>query len=180
MDLVNHEFGEVASIQMGLLQGTQLDAAGNGGLWVSLRDYYKAVVLIETSGGTASDDLVISVNQATSNAGAGSKALSCVQRWRMMQAAALNQSAGGVYTLNTQSLGSSFTATGSAGQQSLVVFEINAHSLDATGGYYFVQASIAQTAQQCAGADEVPAILAPPASGPCFATQLILLVPGTF
>ena len=57
MDLVNHEFGEVASIQMGLLQGTQLDAAANGGLWVSLRDYYKAVVLIETSGGTAATTL---------------------------------------------------------------------------------------------------------------------------
>ena len=123
---------------------------------------------------------MISVNQATSNAGAGSKALSCVQRWRMMQAAALNQSAGGIYTLNTQSLGASFTATGSAGQQSLVVFEINAHSLDATGGYYFVQASIAQTAHSVLGQMKYLLFSRASASGPCFATQLILLVPGTF
>jgi hypothetical protein len=151
MDLVNHEFGEVASIQMGLLQGTQLDAAANGGLWVSLRDYFKAVVLVETSGGTTADDLVLSVNQATSNSGASSKPLACISRWRMMQASALNQSAGGIYTLTTQNLGSSFTATGSAGQQSLVVFEINADFLDATDGFYFVQASIAQTAHSALG-----------------------------
>jgi len=151
MDLVNHEFAEVASIQMGLLQGTQLDAAANPGLWVSLRDYFKAVVLVETSGGTTGDDLVVSVNQSTSNAGAGSKALSAVSRWRMMQASALNQSAGGVYTLNTQTLGPSFTATGSAGEQSLIVFEINADYLDATDGFDFVQASIAQTAHSALG-----------------------------
>jgi hypothetical protein len=151
MDLVNHQFAEVANIAQGLLQGTQLDAAVNAGLWVSLRDYFKAVVLIETSGGTAGDDLVVSVNQATSNAGAGSKALACIPRWYMMQAAALNQSASGIYTLATQNLGNSFTATGSAGQQSLVVFEIDSSYLDATDGFCFVQASIAQTAHSALG-----------------------------
>jgi hypothetical protein len=34
-----------------------------------MRDYFKAVVVVETSGGTSADDLVISVNQATSNTG---------------------------------------------------------------------------------------------------------------
>jgi hypothetical protein len=151
MDLINHQFGEIANLAQGFLQGTQLDAAANPGLWISMRDYFKAVVLIETSGGTSADDLVISVNQATSNSGGSSKALSCISRWYMMQASTLNQSAGGIYTLTTQTLGSSFTATGSAGQQSLIFCEIDSMYLDATDGFYFVQASIAQTAHSALG-----------------------------
>ena len=115
-----------------------------------MRDYFKAVVVVETSGGTSADDLVISVNQATSNTGTSSKTLACVQRWYMMQAATLNQSAGGIY-VTTQTLAASFTATGSAGQQSLIFFEIDSSYLDATDGFYFVQASIAQTAHSALG-----------------------------
>jgi hypothetical protein len=151
MDLANHQFGEIANVAQGLLQGTQLDAAANNGLWISMRDYVKAVVVVETSGGTRGDDLVISVNQATSNTGTSSKSLACVQRWYIMQAATLNQSAGGIYALTTQTLAASFTATGSAGQQSLVIFEIDSSYLDATDGFYFVQASIAQTAHSALG-----------------------------
>jgi hypothetical protein len=151
MDLANHVFNEVANVEQGLLQATQLDAAANPGLWVSLRDYFKCVVFIETSGGTSGDDLVISVNQATSNSGSGSKSLACLSRWYMKQATTLNQSGTGVDTATTQTLGSSFTATGSAGKQSFITFEIDGAYCDAANGFYFVQTSIAQTADSALG-----------------------------
>jgi hypothetical protein len=157
-DLYNHNILEACYPTIGLALGTQvgsqLDSASNPGLWVSGRDYFKTAVFVPTLGGTTADDLVFTVNQATSNTGTSSKVLACVTRWGMLQATTLGQTSNtGAYAVTTPTTPpvSTFTATGSAGKQSLIMFEIDASYCDAANGFYFYQAVISATADSAYG-----------------------------
>ena len=153
-DMQNHQFVEACFPMLaGFVPATQLDSSPGAGYWIDTKDYYKVTGLIITTGGTTADDLVITVNQATSNGGAGSKVCASVIGWGMYQASTISQSSTGTYAFTklTTPPGSSFTATGSAGKQSIIVFDIDCSYLDATNGFDFVNYAITQTADSALG-----------------------------
>lgn len=115
------------------------------GDWVSLGNYDRAYLLLIKPAGTAGDDLSIVINQATSNAGAGSKALKFYKLW---------------YKVGTMTSQNTWTHVdlGSTGSDDLdlvsvngvdiasdtnpavVVVEVMADSLDVNEGFRFIQA----------------------------------------
>jgi hypothetical protein len=141
-DLYNCEFGELIHT---IPAAAPVDShtAGVTGLWVSMKDYQAVRVVVNYAAGTASDEVAITVNQATSNAGANSKACACISRVRkMIGATAIGQSHAGIDTIVTQSAASTYTPSSESGDQAIYMFEVHAEQLDVADGFDYMQVTI--------------------------------------
>ena len=110
--------------------------------WIDLSDYHALDIVFFKAAGTAGDDPDIWVTQATSNAGAGEKALN-FDTYYLKQGTLTNSSIGGLFTKTTMTSSYiiSFNAT-SAEQQMICGIHIEADMLDVTGGFKYVRASV--------------------------------------
>ncbi len=140
MSCFNQEFLEGANLEAAFVP-VDLSAAANNGQWVSLTEYQRCVAVLFAAAGTAADDPVLSVNQATDNAGTGAKALSFT-RIRQKSGATVP----GIDTIVSQSAAGSYTATGTAAQQKIIAIEIQASDLDVANSFTHVQLSVAKAA----------------------------------
>jgi hypothetical protein len=115
-----------------------LSTAANNGDWVSLKNYDELDIIILKAAGTAGDDPVLTVKQATDVAGTGAKALNFTR----VDAKVGAQTGIGQFTKNTQAAGSTYTDLVSAEAQGLFVIHIEGQDLDKANGFDCVQLSI--------------------------------------
>ena len=111
--------------------------------WIDLSDYHALDIVFFKGVGTAADDPDIWVTQATSNAGAGEKALNFDTYYLKQGTLLSTSSVGGQFTKTTMTSSYilSFDAT-SAEEQMICGIHIEADMLDASGGFKYVKASI--------------------------------------
>ncbi|MCS7045395.1 MAG: hypothetical protein NZO58_03465 [Gemmataceae bacterium] len=111
------------------------------GDWVRLRDFNHLTVIFFKGTGTDGDDPVLTLQQATDNAGTGAKALLFTEIWRKQGA---DVHAIGQFTRTTQAPAASYTNS-DGHQQALWIVEIDADMLDVNHGYQYVRAVLNDT-----------------------------------
>lgn len=111
--------------------------------WIDMSDLLSLDIIFFKGAGTAGDDPDIHVTQATSNAGAGAKALNFTEYYYKEGTLLSTSSVGGQFTKQTMAASYiiSFGAT-SAESQGIYVIHIEADMLDVSGGFTHVMASI--------------------------------------
>ncbi len=116
-----------------------ISTGANAGDWVSLENYTRVVCVLFAAAGTAGDDPVIDINQATSAAGANTKAV---------EFTVINEKVGTLtsvtsWTRTTQTAAGTYTNAASAEAQKIMAVEVRADELDVDNGFTFLQMSIA-------------------------------------
>lgn len=114
--------------------------APNNGDWVSMENFNRCAIVFFKAAGTAGDDPTITVEQATTAAGSGNKALN-FRRIDHKQGADL--AAVGQFTTVEQTAANTYTDATSAEVAAIWVIDIEASDLDVTNGYKFLQAKVA-------------------------------------
>jgi hypothetical protein len=129
---------------VGAFRPVDMSAAANAGDWVSLKNYRHVAIVFHSAIGTAGDDPTLTILQATSVAGASSKALNINTAKAYKKQAATNllstaqwSSASADVSTNT------WTHTDAAEQEVLVVIEFDSDELDVDNGFDCLQASVA-------------------------------------
>ena len=70
----NHEFFEIADVIPAFLP-VDMQTGANNGQWVAMKHVGRLVCVLIKGAGTAGDDPIITLKQATSNTGASAKGL---------------------------------------------------------------------------------------------------------
>lgn len=107
--------------------------AAQAGDWYNLK-YYGKIVFIIAQGAWAGGTPAVTLEQATSAAGAGAKAVAFTKRWTKV---ALT----GTVFAETAVTANTFNLPATA--NTINVLEVNAEDLDVTGGFNFVHVAIA-------------------------------------
>lgn len=115
-----------------------LSTAANPGDWVSMANYNRVVAVLFKGIGTAGQDPVFTLEQATDATGAGHKALLFTTVYSKVG----TQTGIAAFTKNTQAAATSYTDAASAEAQAIIAVEINAAELDVDGGFTHIQLSI--------------------------------------
>lgn len=117
-----------------------MSVAANNGDWVSMAHYSRCTVLFFKGVGTVGQDATITLLQATSAAGANSKALNFT---RVDHKSNADITTIGQYTVATQAAGNTFTIAANANKQAIYLIDVTVNMLDIDGGFKFIQASVA-------------------------------------
>lgn len=118
--------------------------ADNTGDWVSFENYGKILVVFYKALGTANDDPVIDLNQATSAAGGSAKALNFTTLYTKQ--AATNLQSTGQWTKVTQAAAASYTFNASSAEQALLAcIDVDARDLDVDNDFKFLRADVGDT-----------------------------------
>jgi len=127
-----------------------LAAAANNGDWVSLKNYERVVILLIKGIGTAGQDPIFKLQQATDNAGTGVKDLLFTKVYSKVG----TQTGITAMTKTTQAAATSYTDAVSAEAQAIIGVEITSEDLDSDGGFTHVRLDIADVgaAAQIGGA----------------------------
>lgn len=136
---------EIVNIVPACVPGFDINADLSGD-WVSLKDYSRCFVVIHKAAGTATDDPSIVINQATSAAGAGSKAVTFDHIYHKIGATALS-SGPGVWTriqLTTPSSDLDLVSVNGTDLltdvgECLIGVDIKAEDLDVDNGFCYIQ-----------------------------------------
>ncbi len=115
-----------------------LAAAANNGDWVSLKNFGRVAAIIYKAAGTAGDDPVFTLRQATDVAGTGAKALNFTR----IDSKVGTQTGIGQFTTTTQAAANTYTDAVSAEAQAIMVVDIKAEDLDVDNGFDCVQLQI--------------------------------------
>lgn len=130
---------EIAQIVVGFVP-VDMQAGANAGDWVNMKHFDHCVVMLTKAAGTAGDDPVLKLEQATDVTGAGVKDLDVIDRIFVKQGV---QTTISNFTEVTQAADEDYTELTSAENQALWVVEIDAEQLDADGGFTCLRASVA-------------------------------------
>lgn len=115
-----------------------LSAAANNGDWVSLKNFRRCLVVFHGAAGTAGQDPVITMQQATAVDGTGAKALNFTR----IDAKVGTLTAVGVFTKVTQTAANTYTDAVSAEAQKIMCIDIGPEDLDLANGFDCIQLSI--------------------------------------
>lgn len=118
-----------------------MQTGANDGDWVQLKDFRRCVALLFKGIGTAGQDPVFTLQQATDAAGTGAKALTFTTVYSKVG----TQTGIANFTETTQTAANTYTDAASAEAQAIIGVEINAADLDVDGGFTHVQLSIPDT-----------------------------------
>ena len=135
------EHGELAYFTHPVNLQTASNAATTGD-WLSMANYHHLDILLLKGAGTASDDPTITVLQATSAAGAGSKALNFARIIRNETTTAAGP-LGTNWTITTGNTDNDYTHGTSAESVVIWVIPIESDELDVQNGFFFVNVTIA-------------------------------------
>lgn len=113
-------------------------AAANNGDWVSLKNYQRCTVILFKAAGTAGDDPVITLKQATDVSGSGAKELNFTR----LDVKKGTLTSVGVFTAVTQAAANTYTDDTSAEAQGIFVIDVTSEMLDRSNGFDCVQLSI--------------------------------------
>ena len=115
-----------------------MQTAANTGDWANMAPFRKIVCVLFKSAGTAGDDPVITLEQATSNAGAGNKALNFTTIYSKVG----TLTSVGQFTKITQAAANTYEDETSAESQAIIAIEIDESDLDTANGYTHIQMSV--------------------------------------
>lgn len=139
----NREILEAMDIVPAFLP-VDMQTAANNGIWINMQKVIRLACVLYKKAGTAGDDPVFTLNQATDNAGTSSKALTFTRARTKIGTIASNSSPVATWTLATQAAANTYTPT-SAASQALIVVEIRPEDLDMANGFNHVQLAIPDT-----------------------------------
>lgn len=137
---LNMEIGEVMGFAFDIAP-SDLHGQANTGLWCYASGFRTGILFLKNVG-TASQDPVLTFQQATDNLGTNAKALN-ITRYRVMSSASLSQTTMTQLAVATQAAANTVTLTGLAALYCLALFEIKEFDLDINNGFNHVQCSIA-------------------------------------
>ena len=123
-----------------------MQTGANAGDWVSLQNYSRMIAVLYKTAGTAGDDPVISMLQATDASGSGSKALNTSVIYEKSGTLASTAQ----WTRQTQTAAATYTNATSAEAQGLFAIEVAAEDLDLANSFSFVSISVADTGSNAA------------------------------
>jgi hypothetical protein len=112
-----------------------LGAAANNGDWVSLKNYARCSIVLFKAAGTAGDDPILTLRQASDVSGTGAKALNFTR----IDAKVGTQTGIGAFTAVTQAAANTYTDAVSAEAQGIFVIDIKSEDLDVANGFDCVQ-----------------------------------------
>lgn len=135
----NHEFLEIADIVPAFVP-VDMQAAANNGQWIAMKHVSRLLCVLFKAAGTAGDNPVFTLKQATDNSGTGAKALNFTRARTKIGAIASTPQ----WTIASQSAANTYTPT-SAANPALIAVEIQSNDLDLANGFSFVQLSIPDT-----------------------------------
>ena len=118
-----------------------MQTAANNGDWVNLSLYDKCLCVLFKAAGTAGDNPIFTLKQASDAAGTGAKALNFTAAYQKI---ATDVTTVAQFTRATQAAASTYTPT-SAATQAIIAVEVRASDLDMANGFQFVQLSIPDT-----------------------------------
>ena len=133
----NALFAEQFQVVSGFVP-VDMSAAANNGDWVNMENYGRCTILLFKAAGTAGQDPVITVNQATTNAGGSSKALN----FSVIHEKVGTLTSVGQYTMVDQSAANTYENLASAESQGIFLIDIQAEDLDSDNDFKFIQASV--------------------------------------
>jgi hypothetical protein len=135
----NHEFLESADIIPAFVP-VDMQTGANSGLWITMKETSRLVCVLYKAAGTAGDNPVVTLQQATTNTGTNAKALTFTRARTKIGAIASTPQ----WTIVTQSASNTITPT-SAANPAVIAIEIQATDLDLANGFTFVQLSVPDT-----------------------------------
>lgn len=139
------ENGNIQTFVVPIDMGT----ASRAGDWLSMANYDHVDIVLIADVGTASEDLVITLEQATAAAGTGNKALLFSEIFVKQGATVLTGV--GTFTRVTQTAATSYTNTDNGENEQIYVIPIDASQLDVDNGYKFIQCSTSKSSGTTAG-----------------------------
>lgn len=144
---MNTVFAEQFAVRSGFVPISMATGA-NTGDWVSMANYNRITFLFFKAVGTAGQDPTITLLQAKTNAGGSSKALNITrvdkQQGTLLTAVdAWTTSTSASPATNDTFSTNTWTNSDLAEQQAIVLIDIQGEQLDSDGGFYFVNASVA-------------------------------------
>ena len=140
--IFNAEIAEVIDIIPAIVP-SDFHGQTNNGLWVSMASPWRVGILVFKGTGTAAQDPVLTLNQATDNAGTNSKALNFTRIRTKYGSTALSQTTMNQWSLVTQAAANTFTMTSQAANCAMVFIEVREADVDIQNGFKFIQLSVA-------------------------------------
>jgi len=127
-----------------LIIPVDLDDGANASDWVSMKNYNHLSIIILAGIGTNGSDLVITLDQATTVAGAGTKTLNMTEIHHKVGATALN--AVSLFTRVTQTAANGYDTDGidDAENESMYIIEVDRDELDGDNDFDCLQLNIAK------------------------------------
>ena len=116
-----------------------LQTGANTGDWVGLGDYQRCVVVVFKGAGTAGDDPIFNLQQATDNAGTSAKDLTFTTIYSKVG----TQTGIANFTRNTQTAATSYVDAVSAEAEGIIAVEISSEDLDADNNFTHVRLDVA-------------------------------------
>lgn len=155
---MNRHFAEKVNVCEGFLP-VDMATGANSGDWVSLKNYQRCAIILFKEPGTAGNDPVITLQQASAVAGTGAKALNINEVYKKQ--AATNLQSVGTYTRSTAASPASndtfstntWTNSDLAEQAAIVIIDVKAEDLDKANNFDCIRVTIADvgTAGQFGG-----------------------------
>lgn len=134
---MTNKFLENATIVSGITP-VNLAGAANTGDFVNLSQYGRCVIVAQKGIGTAGEDPVLTLEQATDAAGTGVKALNFTEIWSKVG----TQTGIAAFTKTAQAAANTFVDAASAEAEAVFVLEVRAEQLDVNGGFTHLRLSI--------------------------------------
>ena len=127
-----------------LITPVDLQTGANNGDWVDFAGYERGVFVVFKGIGTAGQDPIFKLQQATTSGGTPKDLLFTRVRSKVgLVDGSYLLGAIANYTLTTQAAATSYTDAVSAEAEAVIVVEIKASDLDVQNGYHWVQLSMA-------------------------------------
>ena len=139
MDITNARFGELVNVMAGF-GPVDMAAGANDGDWVGLANYERIAVLLFKAAGTAGQDVTITLQQATDNAGTGAKDLACIDTVYRKQGTLTSI---GQWTVDEQTAAASWTNDTNAEQAMIALFDVRRRDLDIDNDFDYIRARVA-------------------------------------
>lgn len=118
-----------------------LMTAANDGDWVNLKHYNRCLVVLYKAAGTAGNDPIFKLQQATAAAGTGAKDILFTRVYSKLHATDVGTVED--FTQASQTAATSYTDATSAEKQGMIAVEISADMMDVAGGFTFLRLDIA-------------------------------------
>lgn len=135
--MIRGQFLENANIVSAFVPVNMAGAANNGD-WVNLSKFGRLVAVLFKGAGTAGEDPIFTLRQATDAAGSGAKALNFTEVWEKVGA----QTGIANFTRVQQTAASTYVNAASAEAEGVFAVEIRAEDLDVEGGFTHVQLQV--------------------------------------
>lgn len=118
-----------------------LATGANNGDWISMKNYRKALVVLFADAGTAGEDPVFTLQQASDVSGTGAKALNFTTVYEKVG----TLTGVAAWTRVTQTAANTYTNTVSGEAENLIVVEVDAAELDVDNGFDCIRLQIPDT-----------------------------------